>query len=351
MTAVHPSSRLAGAAQGTGTIRAKVPLRVSFAGGGTDVMPYPKERGGCVLSVTIDMYAFASLRPREEPDYRVFTDDGDARYRSAEDLVFDGHHDLVKACLRSMAPETGLDLHLFCDAPPGSGLGSSSALVVAMLAAVAEHTHTPMTPYELAHRAYEVERKDLRQAGGLQDQYACTFGGFNFIEFLAEDRVVVNPLRIPSDVQNELHGSMLLCYTGMTRKSGGILRRQVDDYVSGRRESVEALEQIKALALDLKEALLTGDVEGFAEILDDSWRAKRRLTEGITNPRIDDLYAQAKAAGALAGKLLGAGGGGYLLLLCPFDRRPEVAQAMEGAGARIVKFYFEERGVQTWRAP
>ncbi|HWC31767.1 MAG TPA: GHMP kinase, partial [Actinomycetota bacterium] len=185
----------------TGAIRAKVPLRISFSGGGTDVMPYPKERGGCVLSATIDLYAFASLRPRDDADYQVFSLEGDsARYSSEGDLVFDGHLDLVKACLRHMAPDAGLDLHLFCDAPPGSGLGSSSALVVAMLAAVAEHTHTPLTPYDLSRRAYEVERVDLRQAGGMQDQYACAFGGFNFIEFLDVDRVVVNPLRIPPDV-------------------------------------------------------------------------------------------------------------------------------------------------------
>jgi D-glycero-alpha-D-manno-heptose-7-phosphate kinase len=352
VTVVRPSPRLEEAAGPPGAIRSKVPLRISFSGGGTDVMPYPREHGGCVLSATIDLYSFASLRPRTDPDYQVVSEDGNAaRYASPEDLAFDGHLDLVKACLRHMAPETGLDLHLFCDAPPGSGLGSSSALVVAMLAAVAEHNHTPVTPYELARRAYEVERKDLRQAGGLQDQYACTFGGFNFIEFLDEDRVVVNPLRIPSDVANELHGSLLLCYTGMTRKSGGILRRQVEGYVSGRSESVDALERIKALTLELKEALLTGDLLGFAEILDESWHAKRRLADGITNDRIDELYDHAKDAGSLAGKLLGAGGGGYLLLLCPFDRRPQVAAAMEGAGARVVKFHFEERGVQTWRVP
>ncbi|MGH2725130.1 MAG: GHMP kinase [Actinomycetota bacterium] len=333
-------------------IRAKVPLRISFSGGGTDVMPYPKDHGGCVLSATIDLYAFASLRPREDSEYRVFSVDGSsATYASPEELVFDGHLDLVKACLRSMAPETGLELHLLCDAPPGSGLGSSSGLVVAMLAAVAEQTHTPLTPYELARRAYEVERVDLRQAGGLQDQYACTFGGFNFIEFWGQDRVVVNPLRIPPDVANELHGSLLLCYTGMTRKSGGILRRQVEGYVTGRKESVEALGRIKALTLELKEALLTGDLVTFAEVLDASWHAKRHLTEGITNTRIDELYERARGAGATAGKLLGAGGGGYLLLFCPFNDRPRVAEAMELAGARVVKFHFEEQGVQTWRAP
>lgn len=331
-----------------GAIRARVPLRISFAGGGTDVMPYPADRGGCVLSATIDQYAFASLRPRDDSDYRVRSDDGHARYTKPEDMVFDGHLDLVKACLRDMAPETGLDLHLSCDAAPGSGLGSSSALVVAMLAAVAELNHTPMTPYELAERAYRVERLQLRQAGGMQDHYACTFGGFNFIEFLGEDRVVVNPLRIPPDVENELHGSLLLCFTGKTHTSGGILRRQVQGYLGERPESLEALERIKALTFELKEALLTGDLASFAEIMDESWHAKRRLAEGITNDRIDALYEHAKRSGALAGKLLGAGGGGYLLLFCDFERRPSLAGAMEDAGSRVVKFHFAPQGVQTW---
>jgi D-glycero-alpha-D-manno-heptose-7-phosphate kinase len=326
-----------------------VPLRISFSGGGTDVMPYPVDNGGCVLSVTIDLFSFASLRPRGDSGYNVSSDEGPARYSTPEDMVLDGHLDLVKACLQDMAPHTGLDLHLFCDAPPGSGLGSSSALVVAMLAAVAELNHTPLTPYELAERAYRVERVQLQQVGGMQDQYACTFGGFNFIEFLGEDRVVVNPLRVPEDVESELHGSLLLCYTGMTRVSGGILKRQVDGYRSGRPESVDSLGRIKALTLEMKEALLTGDLMSFAEILDESWQAKRGLAEGITNARIEELVEHAKRSGALAGKLLGAGGGGYLLLFCPFDRRPAIAEAMEDAGARVVRFNFAPAGVQTWR--
>ena len=333
------------------TVRAKAPLRISFAGGGTDVEPYPSEHGGCVLSATIDLYAFASLTPRSDGEHKVFADDGStAHYATPEELVFDGHLDLVKAVLRHMAPDTGLDLHLSGDAPPGSGLGTSSALVVAMLAAVAEQTRVPLTPYELARRAYQVERVDLMQAGGMQDQYAAAFGGFNFIEFHGGDRVVVNPLRIPADVVNELHGSLLLCHTGITRKSGGILRRQVEAYREGRAESLAALERIKELTLELKEALLTGDLGRFSEGLNEGWKHKQRLAEGISNQRIDELYDRALDAGATAGKLLGAGGGGYLLLFSPFTSRQRVAETLEEAGARVVRFHFEERGVETWRA-
>lgn len=332
------------------TVRARAPLRISFCGGGTDVMPYPAERGGCVLSATIDLFAFASLAPRGDEEYHVALEDGTAAtYASPEDLVFDGHLDLVKGVLRHMAPQSGLDLHLFSDAPAGSGLGSSSALVVAMLAAVAEHTRTPWTPSELARRAYQVERVELRQAGGLQDQYAAAFGGFNFIEFHGEDRVVVNPLRIRPDIANELHSSLLLCYTGMTRKSGGILRRQIEGVVAGRAESLEALGRIKESAVRAKEALLTGDLGGFAEAIDGAWREKQRLASGISNQRIEELYERGMKAGALGGKVIGAGGGGYILFVCPFTRRPAISQAMEAAGARVVRFHFEEDGVRTWR--
>jgi D-glycero-alpha-D-manno-heptose-7-phosphate kinase len=219
-----------------------------------------------------------------------------------------------------------------------------------MLAAVGELRPPRLMPYELARRAYEVERKDLRQAGGMQDQYAAAFGGFNFIEFFDEDRVIVNPLRIPFDVMDELHASLLLCYTGMTRKSGGILRRQVAGYESGRKDSVDALHAMKATTIELREALLRGDLPRFAEGLNEAWIQKRRLAEGITNDRIDELYELALKAGAVGGKLLGAGGGGYLLLFCPFTERASVAEEMEAAGARIVRFDFVQDGVRTWRA-
>jgi len=333
-------------------VRAKAPLRISFAGGGTDVMPYPAEHGGCVLSATIDMYAFATAQRREDCEYHVYMGDGtNARYQKAEELVFDGNLDLVKAVVKSLSPDAGLDLHLFSDAPPGSGLGSSSAMVVAMLAAIAELNHLPMPAYELARRAYQVERLELKQAGGMQDQYAAAFGGFNFIEFNGEDRVVVNPLRIHANVLNELHGSMLLCYTGVTRESWGILERQVAGYKAKNSQSLEALKTIKGLSVEMKESLLTGHLQKFGEGLNAGWLAKRNLAQGISNDHIEKLYEKAMSAGASAGKILGAGGGGFLLIFCDFNRRPEVTRAMEEAWARIVPFHFEEQGVQTWRAP
>ncbi len=333
-----------------GTVRAKAPLRISFAGGGTDVMPYPVDHGGCVLSVTIDMYAFAHLLPRDDDEVTVVTDDPHHLPEVPEDRMFDGHTDLVGACLRRMAPSKGLDLVLASDAPPGTGLGSSSALVVAMLTALGEFEGRTPTPYELAAEAYTVERYDLGQAGGMQDQYAAVFGGFNFIEFHDEHRVVVHPLRIRSDLRNELHASLVLCNTGRRRKSGGILSRQVAGYVGGEAPTVAALAGIKELALEMKEALLVGDLHRFAKGLDEGWRAKRELAEGITTPELDDLYDVAVANGALGGKVLGAGGGGYLLLMCDPTRRAELGSAMTAAGAPVTRFSFTDDGAQVWRA-
>lgn len=332
-------------------LRARAPLRISFAGGGTDVEPYTSEHGGCVLSATIDLFAYASVRTREDQVRSVVSMDGSAHtYRIPQDLVFDGDMDLVKACLLRLAPELGVDMELLSDAPAGSGLGSSSALVVAMLAAVHSITGRPVSPYELAFEAYRVERKDLRQAGGMQDQFAAAFGGFNFIEFHAEDRVVVNPLRIPTDTLNELHASMLLCYTGITRKSGGILREQIDHASSGDTRFISRLDRIKGLAVEMKDALLLGDLGSFAAGLNEGWEAKRGLASAISNPDIEKLHDVGMSAGAAAGKLLGAGGGGYFLFCCPPSKRNVVAGALEAEGSRVSRVSFVDSGVTTWRA-
>ncbi len=341
-------------AQPSALVRAKVPLRMSFAGGGTDVPPYPQTHGGAVLCAGIDKYAYASLMPVpdvgefvvESLDYDVV-----AKYRADEDLVFDGKLDLVKAALKRLEVDrrAGLKLFLHTDAPPGSGLGSSSAVAVAIIGVLAQWYGKPLTEYDIAHLAVVIERGDLGIKGGLQDQYACTFGGFNFIEFLG-NTVVVNPLRIKAEVVNELHYRLLLCYTGMTRLSAGILDRQIAGYTRGEAEVLAALAELKAITVDMKNALLRGQLDRVGELLHAGWENKKRLASGITNAHLDELYAAARRAGALGGKVLGAGGGGYLLLYCPFTRRHTVARAVEACGAQPVAFSFEPRGLQVWQA-
>ncbi len=332
--------------------RSKAPLRISFAGGGTDVSPYPEERGGVVLNTTISHYAYCTIVPRGDDTVQAHSLDYDtvAKFDRSDAWSKSDELALVRAVVNKMDVPTGLDLFLHSDAPPGSGLGSSSTLVVALIGLMRHWLRRPMTDYEIAELAYEVERVDMAIAGGRQDQYAATFGGFNFIEFLP-DAVVVNPLRIPADTVNELEYRLLLCYTGVTRMSGNILSTQIQGYVEKRADVVAALDRIKAITLDMKNALLLGQLDDFGAMFDYAWQNKKRLASAISNAHIEELYDVARKAGALGAKVSGAGGGGFLLIYCPFDRKHRIAEALEKAGGRIAPFAFEPNGIQAWTYP
>ncbi|HYT26154.1 MAG TPA: GHMP kinase [Actinomycetota bacterium] len=329
-------------------VRASAPLRISFAGGGTDVPPYPSTHGGAVLSATISRCATAHVQVRSDGAYHVDSLDLMARaaFTAREDLAFNGHLDLVKAVLRGLDPGGGLDLVLATDAPPGSGLGSSSALVVAMLAAVGATAGRSWSPAELAWRAYEVERIDLKIQGGMQDQYAAAFGGLNFIEFHGDDDVEVRPLEVRSSTVEELERSLLLAWSGQGRTDGGILRRQIDGVLGGSARSLGSLGAMKALAEAMRDALLAGDLATFAEGLHEGWEQKRRLATGIATPRLEELYEVGRAAGAAGGKVLGAGGGGFLVFCGPPAHGDRVAAALEAAGAPCSPVAFDPRGVR-----
>lgn len=330
-------------------VRARAPLRLSFCGGGTDVSPYPEEHGGVVLSATINQYAYASLRPRRDSRLTLNSLDYDivARYDHPRRMRFDGQLDLIKAVVKAMKVKRGADLWVHSDAPPGSGLGSSSTLVVAVLGALCEWLHRPMESYEIAELAYRIERVDMGLAGGRQDQYAAAFGGFNFIEFFG-DQTVVTPLRIRREVLQELEYRMLLCYMGQTRASAHIIDRQTESYRAGRRPVVRALHRLKAETQEMKRALLLGDVDGIGELLHRAWENKKQLDQGISTSRVDRLYQLARRAGAIGGKMPGAGGGGYFLFLTRFDRKHRVAAALEKHGGQVVPFQFESRGLLSW---
>ena len=331
------------------TVRCRAPLRISFGGGGTDVPPYPEERGGAVLSTTIGKYAYSTLIARNDDRINVRSLDYDivASYSVNAELKYDGNLDLVKAAIRAMGVSSGCDLFLHTDAPPGSGLGTSSALVVAIVGAFRRWLKLPLTGYDIAELAYHIERDEAGIKGGRQDQYAATFGGFNFIEFLGKT-TIVNPLRIDWDTINELEYRLMLCYTGGTRLSAGILDDQVNGYVRRKEDVLRAFEETKQLAFDMKNALLLGKLNEFGSLLHQAWCCKKRLSTKITDPRIDELYELARRNGAIGGKLLGAGGGGYLLFLCEFDKWHIVAEKLERAGGKIVGFTFDLRGMQSW---
>jgi D-glycero-alpha-D-manno-heptose-7-phosphate kinase len=341
-------------------LRSKAPLRISFAGGGTDVSPYPEEKGGAVLNCTIDKYAYVTLE--SHPDGRGGTTvesldfDVSVSYAKPSDMVYNGELDLVKAALRVLRPpEDGpgsrghdaLKLLLHSDAPVGTGLGTSSTMCVALVGAFQHYLREPWTPYESAEIAYRIEREELGQRGGRQDQYAAAFGGFNFMEFTGT-RTIVNPLKIHPEVANELSYRLLLCYTGTSHYSNDMIVRQQRSYADKQSDTVAALDATKQLAYDMKNALLRGNIDEMGRLLDEGWQFKKKFTEGISNERIDGLYAHARDAGALGGKLLGAGGGGFILLFCDFARRAKVAKAVQDAGGRVMEFQFEPNGVQTW---
>ena len=336
--------------------RARAPLRLGLAGGGTDVSPYSDIYGGAVLNATISMYAYATIVPRT--DGKIIFNSVDRKekmeYESEKEVEIDGQLDLLKGVynriIKNFAKEPlSFELTTYVDAPPGSGLGSSSTLVVSIVGAFAEWLKLPLGEYEIAHLAYEIERKDLEMVGGKQDQYSATFGGFNFMEFCNNDKVIVNPLRIKPEIVNELQFNILLYYTGTSRLSSKIIKVQAKNISNNKEESVEAMNKLKEQAIIMKEAILTGRLNEIGEILDFGWKYKKQMAEGITNPLIDEIYETAKKAGATGGKISGAGGGGFMMLYCPVNMRYSVIEALQRFGGEFRRYQFTERGLETWR--
>lgn len=336
-------------------IRSRAPLRISFAGGGTDVSPYCDERGGAVLNATIDRYAYATVR-RGGSSFVVSSLDYDCTIDCAIDeaFVYDGQLDLAKTALdwfrRNHELSEGFEVFLHNDAPPGSGLGSSSAITVALISAIAEHLRLPLGDYETAELAYCIERQEAGISGGRQDHYAATFGGVNFMEF-SKAGVVVNALRVRPETLYELQYNLAVAYVGGPRLSARIIDRQKENYAAGAGPAIEAMDELKRLAYEMKNALLVGRIAEFGDLLHCAWEAKKHMADGITNSRIDELYAAARQAGALGGKLPGAGGGGYMFFVCEAGRRFAVLEALRASEAQLDSFSFVQEGVCSWPVP
>lgn len=351
-----PAAKGGNPARSRPVLRARAPLRISYAGGGTDVAPFTHAEGGAVLSATISAYSYCTLRPRSDGQIKVQSLDFGATigFSIDDELEFDGNLDLPKAAIKRLrefpgaTDVGGFDLFIHTNAPPGSGLGSSSAVMVAIIGVVAAHLRVDLTEYEIAELAFRLEREDLAIPGGAQDQYAAAFGGFNFIEFNGDD-VVVNPLRIRDSTVHELEHNMLLAYTGKTRVSDHIIDDQVARYVSGEDDAVAGLRAQKRLAHDMKGALVRGEVDALGHLLNEAWQQKKRMSERITTPLIDDAVEKALSLGALGGKVTGAGGGGHLIFICQFERRHIVAEELTRMGLSVSEFTFSDEGIVTWR--
>ena len=334
-------------------VRARAPLRLSFCGGGTDVSPYADTRGGCVLNATISRYVYGTLVPKSERSigFRSF-DYGTVVYWTEEaHFGFDGQMDLAKGVLKRFELDKlrsdGFDLFVHADAPPNSGLGSSSTFTVALIGLFRELLGLPITSAGMAKLAYDIERNDVGIKGGRQDQYAAAFGGFNFMEFHGEE-VTVTPLRLSDFLVNELEYNLLLCYIG-SRETQPIIENQMESTKAENAEPLAAMDKTKEIAIEMKRMLLRGDLDCFGEMLHESWVHKKKTAPGITTPRIDELYEEAQKAGAIGGKITGAGGGGHLLLYCPFNKRHIVRERLSVMGTRATDFRFDASGMQTWR--
>jgi len=338
------------------TIRARAPLRLGLAGGGTDLSPYCDEFGGAVLNITIDRFAYAFISPR---------DDGKVVFR-AKDLgreeVFEAAPQLQQAGLllhrgvyermvrdHNAGRAISATITTTVDAPMGSGLGSSSALVVALVDAFRVLFGAPLGQYDVAHLAFEIERVDLGLAGGRQDQYAAAFGGTNFIEFLPNDRVIVNPLRVSDSARNELESSLVICFSGRSRDASVIIEQQTAGVVVHNARTIGAMDRLKADAIEMKTALLAGDIQAMARVLDDSWKAKQMTAAGISTDRIDGLYDVAFERGALAGKVSGAGGGGFVMFLVHPEDRMGLVDALNSTGGNASTVKITDRGCETWQ--
>lgn len=337
-------------------IRSKAPLRLGLAGGGSDVSPYSDLYGGLILNATINLYAYCTIEETDDGKIVIDSIDSDCRevYPLTPCLEIDGRAILVKGVYNRVVKDFNITPRAFKittynDAPAGSGLGTSSTMVVCILKAFVEWLGLPLGDYEIARLAYEIERIDLGLSGGKQDQYAAAFGGFNYMEFLQNDIVIVNPLKIKRWIIDELEASMLLYFTGASRESAKIIDEQKKNTTEGNEDAIEAMHQIKQSARDMKLAILKGDIDGFADILRIGWENKKKMASHITNPMIQEAMDVAMASGAKAGKVSGAGGGGFIMFVVEPTRKKEVEKALSSLHGFVMPFQFTEGGAHGWK--
>jgi D-glycero-alpha-D-manno-heptose-7-phosphate kinase len=330
------------------TLRGKAPLRISFAGGGTDLQHFFEKNGGIVINATIDKYCYATIVKRADSKILINSDLGEEIILdSVEEMNYDGKFNLVKAIIKIMNPNFGFELYLYNDLPPGRGLGSSATLAVLAASLLSQLQGLNYSDHKLADIAYKAEREELKIKGGWQDQYAALTGGFSFMEF-SKERTLIHPLRLKEDVVAELDQNLLLCYVGQSHSSGDQHSNQESKFVNNEEEITKVQIEHKRAAVDIKEALLTNNLPNIGRLLHESWLSKRELSSSISNPEIDRLYELGLQNGAYGGRLLGAGGGGYLLFYCPPKKRSQLTKALKNSGGEILNFNFEFGGTKVW---
>ncbi|MHA1731231.1 MAG: GHMP family kinase ATP-binding protein [Promethearchaeota archaeon] len=332
--------------------RAKAPVRVSFGGGGTDMEPYCSEHGGAVVSTTISKYVYVSAYMLENDRDEVVVNSVDLNRVDKFPVghyYYDGRSDLVKSVLKHFNVDIPLNVVIHSDLPPGSGMGTSSSLVVALIAAISRVVGVKLDTGQVALLAYKLEREELGQRGGYQDQYAAAFGGFNYITF--GERVEVHPLELSRSFLDEFHYRLLLVYTGRTHLSSEVQDQVMQGYTLHKKTFLEGMAELVKVANGMRDILATNDtnrLEEFARLLHEGWLAKKSLSEKITTSEVEKIYLVARREGALGGKLLGAGGGGHVLLFVDPSRRVSLVEKLRCLGGEIVQFEFEPTGVRAW---
>ena len=327
-------------------IRARTPLRVSFAGGGTDIREYYETHGGAVISATIAKYNYVTLRPRDDNKFRIREENFGIDYSG---YINKTHHNTDKskffnAIMKHFSPKIGFDIMTHSDVVYGSGLGSSSAMIVALVGAFNTWLNLNMGTYELAETAYKIERQDLAIEGGKQDQYAATFGGFNFMEF-SRSNVVINQMRLKRSTIYDLQFRTLLVNTGSTRLSSHIIKTQKTRLSD--QKILDHYDKIKSLAIEIKNVLYKDQIDELGPLLAEEWSHKKLLSPGISNKAIDTIFKLAKKYGAIGGKLLGAGGGGYALLVTNEEHRYKLMTALSKK-YEVNAVEFVPSGLEVW---
>jgi D-glycero-alpha-D-manno-heptose-7-phosphate kinase len=328
---------------------ARAPVRISFAGGGTDLPAYYEQYGGCVISTSIDKYFYVFLQPSPDPTLQITSSDYQTFYRhqaeTDQELYWEGDLSLPRAILHHFGVTRGVSMFLASEIPPGTGLGSSSTVAVALVKAITTAKGLKPSSQEVAELASYIEIQKMGMPIGKQDQYAAAFGGLNRIDF-GRDTATVTPLRLPAKTLGRLEQHIMLFFTGSTRAASNILSQQKASSEKKDPKVLEALHAVKEMAYTVQAALERGDVDALGEILHESWMRKKRFASNVSNARLDELYDLARKNGATGGKIAGAGGGGFLMLFCPPSRQSEVTLALEDAGLKRMAFHFENGGAR-----
>ncbi|MBY9007025.1 MAG: GHMP kinase [Candidatus Lokiarchaeota archaeon] len=332
-------------------IRSKAPFRVSFGGGGTDMPPYCLDHGGCVISTTIDRHVYVSIKPRDDNYVHINAINFNEKYIfQIGDNDYSTRFEVIKGVINYLKVDKGFDITIFSELPVGSGMGGSSSLAVALIGAFDKYYNFGYNKHEIAQKAYDIERIELNQKGGYQDQFAASYGGFNFIKFKNEVEVI--PIKTSIDMINELQHCMIMCYVGGSHFSSDIQDNVLEGYQIKRKSFMESMDDLKKVAYGMKDIIESKDlnnIKQFGDLLHQGWLAKKSLSNKISNKNIENFYISSRKLGVIGGKLLGAGGGGHLLLFSESNHKYEVIDELEKKGGKIINFHFNPNGLEVWK--